>query len=217
LPRKTRTYRLGQREATVAQTRARIVVAARDLLASSEGFAGFTVDAVAARAGVARMTVFNQFGSKIGLLEALFDDLAARGLVERLRTAFMRPEPREALADFIAAFGGFWQSDRLVIRRIRGMVALDVDFEKAVNARDERRRQGLRTLMGRLAEQYGKPAPAAHEEVVTILHTLTSFETFDSLAGATRDPEQVIPVVQRLAGAVVGFDDESARKSSRRR
>jgi AcrR family transcriptional regulator len=82
-------------------------------LAAPEGFSGFTVDAVAGQAGVARMTVYNQFGSKTGLLEALFDDLAARGLVGRLRAAFGRPEPREALADLIAAFAGFWHSDRI--------------------------------------------------------------------------------------------------------
>src|SRR5262249_59613985 len=94
---KRRPYRLGQRQTSVEQTRARIVAAAREILAARDGFSGFTVDAVAAQAGVARMTVYNQFGSKLGLLEALFDDLAARGLVERLRTAFGRPDPREAL------------------------------------------------------------------------------------------------------------------------
>src|SRR5262249_56661173 len=114
-----RPYQLGRRQTTVEQTRARIVAAARELLAAPGGFSGFTVDAVAGQAGVARMTVYNQFGSKIGLLEALFDDLAARGLVERLRAAFARPEPREALAELIAAFGHFWGSDRVVIRRIR--------------------------------------------------------------------------------------------------
>src|SRR6516225_3805070 len=109
-----RTYRLGRRQATVAQTRARIVAAARALLATPGGFSEFTVDAVASQAGVARMTVYNQFGSKMGLLEALFDDLAARGLVARLRAAFGRPDPREALDELIAAFGGFWHSDRIV-------------------------------------------------------------------------------------------------------
>src|SRR6516225_9673534 len=113
-PMKRRPYRLGQRQTTIEQTRARIVAAARELLATPGGFSGFTIDAVAGQAGVARMTVYNQFGSKLGLLEALFDDLAARGLVARLRAAFGRPDPREALDELIAAFGGFWHSDRIV-------------------------------------------------------------------------------------------------------
>src|SRR5262249_60265649 len=114
---KARQYRLGQRQASVEQTRGRIIAAARDLLAAPDDLSGFTIDAIAAHAGVARMTVFNQFGSKRGLLEALFDDLAVRGLVTRIRGALMQPEPQEALDAFVAAFGGFWTSDRLVIRR----------------------------------------------------------------------------------------------------
>src|SRR5438309_9499713 len=59
-----RQYRLGERQASVAQTRARIIAAARKLLGAADASAAFTVDAVAAKAGVARMTVFNQFGCK---------------------------------------------------------------------------------------------------------------------------------------------------------
>lgn len=203
---KSRTYRLGQRQAFVEQTRARIIAAARKLLGAPEAFSGFTIDAIASEAGVARMTVFNQFGSKRGLLEALFDDLAVRGLVERLRASFARPEPREALDELVAAFAGFWSSDRIVIRRIRGLAALDPDFEQAVRARDERRREALRTIVGRLATPYQKPTPVGQEDVIAILHTLTSFETFDNLAGLGRTPDDVVSLVRRLARAAIGLD-----------
>jgi AcrR family transcriptional regulator len=196
-----RPYRLGQRQASAQRTRSRIIAAARRLLAARKGISVFTVDAVASKAGVARMTVFNQFGSKRGLLEALFDELAARGLVERLRTAFCRLEPWEALDEFIAAFGGFWSSDRIVIRRIRGLAAIDPDFERGLRARDERRREGLRAIVGRLAESYNKPSADKHAEVIDLLHTLTSFETFDNVAGPTRSPDEVVPLVCRLAHA----------------
>jgi AcrR family transcriptional regulator len=199
----SRPYRLGQRQTTVERTRARIVAAARALLAAPGGVSGFTVDAVAGQAGVARMTVYNQFGSKRGILEALFDDLAARGLVARLRAAFGRPEPGEGLDELVAAFGGFWHSDRVVIRRIRGLAALDADFEQAVRARDERRREAIRTLLGRFAEKYHRPPPGARDAVADVLHTLTSFETFDNLAGTTRGPEDVVPLVCRLTHAVL--------------
>src|SRR5262245_57225206 len=202
-----RPYRLGQRQAAVARTRARIVAAARELLATPGGVSGFTVDAVAGQAGVARMTVYNQFGSKKGLLEALFDDLAARGLVARLRAAFGRAEPGEALDELVAAFGGFWQSDRIVIRRIRGLATIDPDFEQAVRARDERRREALRTVLGRFAEKYHRPPPGARDAVTDVLHTLTSFETFDNLAGTTRGPEDVVPLVCRLTHAALALGE----------
>jgi AcrR family transcriptional regulator len=79
-----RPYRLGQRQAASERTRTRIIIAARELLLSVEGFAGFSIDAVARQADVARMTVYHQFDSKIGLLEALCDSLAIYGRMEQL-------------------------------------------------------------------------------------------------------------------------------------
>jgi AcrR family transcriptional regulator len=198
---------MGQREAAAEQTRGRILAAARALLTASAGLSGFSVDAVARQAGVARMTVYYQFGSKVGLLEALCDDLAARGDIGRLAGAFSHPDPLEGLTEFIATFGRFWGSDRLVIRRLRALGALDPDLEGALRARDERRREGLRVVVRRLMEAYGRPAAEAFDEVVGILHTLTSFETFDGLAGPRRRPQAVAPVVTRLARAALGLDD----------
>ena len=118
-----RPYRLGQRRVAAEQTRTRVIAAARELLTASGGFTGFTIDAVAAQAGVARMTVYYQFGSKAGLLEALFDDLAARGGMDQLPAAFSRADPLDALAEFIALFCRFWASERLLIRRLQGLAA----------------------------------------------------------------------------------------------
>ncbi len=200
-----RPYQLGQRQAAADETRARILAAARELLVSSAGFAGFSMEAVARQADVARMTVYHQFGSKVGLLEALMDDLAARGQMDRLAAAFHQPEALDALDMFIAAFGRFWSSDRLAVRRLRGLATLDPEIEQALRVRDEWRRQGLRVIMQRIAESYGRPAPEAVDEAIDLLFTLTSFETFDTLAGAARTPEAVIPQVQRLARAALGI------------
>jgi AcrR family transcriptional regulator len=202
-----RPYRLGQRQAATEQTRARILTAARELLIASDGFSGFSIEAVAHKADVARMTVYHQFGSKIGLLEALSDSLAAHGGMEQLANAFRQPDALNALDEYITVFSRFWQSDRLVTRRLRALSALDPDFEQVIRARDERRREGLRVIVRRLVEKYGKPAPEAVDEMVNILFTLLSFECFDTLAGPTRSIEEVTPVVQRLARAALGLDD----------
>lgn len=203
-----RPYSLGRRQAATDETRARVIAAARELIVSTTGFAGFTIDAVARQAGVARMTVYYQFGSKRGLLEAVFDDLAARGGMERLAAAFTRSEPLEALNELVAVFGRFWASDRLVLRRFRALAALDPELEPAVRARDEWRRNGCRVIVGRLSERYGRPAAAAAEDAVDLLHSITSFETFDALAGPARRPEAVTLLLQRLARAAIGFGGE---------
>lgn len=207
-----RPYRLGQRQAATDQTRARIITAARELFIASDGFSGFSIDAVARQADVARMTVYHQFGSKIGLLEALCDSLAISGGMEQLASAFRRSEPLDALDEYIKVFGHFWQSDRLVTRRLRGLAALDPDFEQVNQARDERRRQGLRVIVQRLVEQYKRPESSAIDEMVDVLYTLISFECFDILAGPTRSLEEVVPVVQRLAHAALDLNDSITKK-----
>jgi AcrR family transcriptional regulator len=200
-----RPYNLSRRQEATEQTRARILTAARELLAADNGISAFSIDAVARQAGVARMTVYYQFDSRSGLLEALMDDLATRGQMERLALAFGRPELVDALDEFIAAFGHFWSGDRLTMRRLRSLAALDVEFEQAVRARDDRRRQGLRVIVQRVGEKEPSLTPAAVEEAIDLLFTLSSFETFDTLAGPARTPEDVTPVVQRLAKAALGI------------
>ncbi len=201
-----RPYKLGQRQASIEQTRTRIIAAARELLMEPDGFARFSIDAVARQADVARMTVYHQFGSRVGLLEALCDSLAFSGGMEQLGGAFRRQEPVEALDEFIAVFARFWNSDRLVTRRLRGLAALDADFEQVIRARDEGRRRGLGVLVGRCTEKYGHPAPEAHDELVSVLFTLTSFEFFDTLAGSRQNLEEVTPIVRQLAHAALGVE-----------
>lgn len=196
-----RPYRLGQRQAAGAQTRARIVAAARELLIAPEGLSGFTVEAVARQASVARMTVYYQFGSKSGLLEALFDSLASHRGADQLVAAIGEPDPLVGLARFITRIGGFWASDRLLVHRLQGLAALDPDFERVWNFREGLRRQGLEALARRLSEAHGWPSPAALDEAVDVLFALVSFETFNALAGPTRTLEEVAPLVLRLATA----------------
>lgn len=194
-----RPYRLGQRRAAIDQTRARVLAAARELLVSAEP-GRFSIDAVAQKADVARATVYYQFRSKAGLLEALFDSLGATGGMAGLADAFRLDDPLAALDAYVAVFGRFWGSDRLLHRRLRGLAALDPELGEALRARQEWRRRGAATLVTRLTGQIGLP-PA---ERTDLLFAVTSFETFDTLAGDDKAPEDVVPLVQSLARAVIG-------------
>jgi AcrR family transcriptional regulator len=153
------------------------------------------------------MTVYYQFGSKPGLLEALFDDLGGRHFQTRLPVVMSKSEPLDALAELIEVFFGFWSAERLVIRRIRGMGALDPDFEESLRGRDERRRQLLRTVLGRTTDKYGRPSLESFDETLAVLYALTSFVTFDTLADDKGTGAEVAPLVLRLARRVIGFDD----------
>jgi AcrR family transcriptional regulator len=203
-----RPYRLGQRQVAADETRARVLAAARDQLAKETSF---SIDAVARRADVARMTVYYQFGSKRGLLEALFDLLAARGGLHELPSAFQRSDPKVALERLVEIFARFWSSDRVVMRRLRAMAALDPELDQVLRERSEGLRTGLRVIVSRL------PIRGANlVETVDLLFALTSFETFDLLAGPDRTPEQVGPLVKRAAAAIVASKPGSAPRGRAR-
>jgi len=199
-----RSYHLGRRQAAVDRTRARIVAAARAVLRARHGDA-FSIDAVARRARVTRATVYQQFGSRAKLLEALFDELAREGGMWDLSEAFRRPDPEQALALFVATFGRFWTAYRPIHRRLAALAALDPGLERTLRARQEWRRQGLRTLVPRVRARYGAPPAHGQDEVIDLLFTLTSFQTFDMLAGPRHTPTDVAALVLRAARAVLGL------------
>jgi|ERR1035437_1961833 AcrR family transcriptional regulator len=175
-----RPYQLGKRQGQIDESRQRVIDAARALLAEATSYTNFTVDAVAKRADVARATVYYQFESKIGLLEALCDALAEAGHMSDLASAFMNPDPVESVALFIGCFGRFWNVDRLVMRRLRSLAALEEEVGIVIAARDERRRSGLSVLVARLNDQHLLAGEI--DDATRMLFSLTSFETFDALA-----------------------------------
>src|SRR2546430_13577489 len=86
-----RSYRLGQRSASVDRTSAAILDAARALVAAGPSSA-VSLGAVARRAGVSRITIYNRFGSKEALLRAIVQRLPPEGTHSPPAT-----DPREAV------------------------------------------------------------------------------------------------------------------------
>jgi AcrR family transcriptional regulator len=193
---------LGRRQAAVDRTRARILTAAHALLVA-RGNSDFSIEAVARRARVTRATVYQRFGSRLKLLEAVFDELARRGGMQDLTDAFRHPDPEKALARFITTFGRFWTAHRPIHRRLLALGALDAGLDRTLSARQEWRRQGLRVIVGRLRERSGRPAGDALDETIDLLFALTSFQTFDVLAGPKRTPAHVVPIVLRVAQTIL--------------
>jgi len=198
-----RPYNLGKRSEQIAQSRRQVLEAARALLGEATGYTAFTVDAVAKRADVARATVYYQFGSKVGLLEAICDDLGEIGQLSGLAEAFTNPDADQALDLFITCFGRFWQADRIVMRRLRGLAALDPEVGEVIAARDHRRHEGLGVLVSRFAASGSAPAAVGRSQHTRTLLALTSFETFDTLAEPDQDLLEVAPVIIKLALSVL--------------
>jgi len=177
-----RPYQSEARSSATRETRSRVLEAARTLL-SRPGGATFTIDAVAELADVARMTVYHQFGSKPGLIAALSDDLASRGGIGRLPEAFMAPDPMAGLEILIHVFMHLWESERLVVQRLRALSALDPDFTDHED-RNQRRRHAITVLLRRLS-----PPPRDIDDKADLLTAMTSFESYETLIASGRDAD----------------------------
>jgi AcrR family transcriptional regulator len=193
---------MGARTAATQETRSRILAASLRLLGSEQGVTAFTLDSVAREAGVARMTVYYQFASRQGLLEAVYDELGARGLVGRLPALFNATSRDETLRLFVSVFFQFWDTDRLVMRRVRALARLDPEFERGVRDRDERRRQICRAALNR--ESLGSELPSNDGTTLDLILALTSFETYDALATDDRPFEVVTLMIQEVVLRVAG-------------
>jgi AcrR family transcriptional regulator len=171
---------------------------------SERGPGDLGLETVARRAGVTRLTVYHQFGSKTGLLEAVYDDLAQRGrIAENIAAAFRQPDAAMCLDAAVRAFVIFWSSERVAIRRLRAMGALDSQF-KGATERDQRRLTAMQAVLQRLSEQRGQPF-ADVQGKAEALAMLSSFEAFDALAGRVADVDKVATTLGTLARAVLAL------------
>ncbi len=175
-----RSYRSPVRSAAAGKTRARIVAAAAKLL-RRRGIEDFSLESVAKSARVTRLTVYNHFGSRRALLEAVFDDRAASGGLHRIPEAMAEPDPHVALERLIAIFSEFWSFDQGAIARLHGVGSSDAEFEDAIRARNERRRRILSVLVGRMTARGDVRAEAA-ADLTDLLFVLTSFSVFAELS-----------------------------------
>ena len=197
-PTRAPIFDFGTVVAVANETRLRILEAARQVLAQ-ESESELTMDAIARRADVSRLTIYYQFKSRPGLLEAPYDYLAARRGMQRMPEVFREPDPSAALDKLVSVFVGFWSSDRVVIRRLRAMAALDTEIAQGIHSRDARRRHIAREILRRMAaagkKKYVKEQLNAAADVITVL---TGFATYDALATAGHSERQIIATIARL-------------------
>lgn len=194
-----RSYNMKKRQAAASETRTRILEAARQLL-SSESESNLSMEAIARRADVSRLTLYYQFNSRTGLLEAIYDYLANRGNMGRMPEVFLEPDPAAAIDKLVSVFVGFWSSDPVALRRLRAMAVLDPEIAEGIHARDARRGHIAGEILQRMAAG-GKKTFAEQQLKATsnVLSMLTGFATYDALAGAGHSQKDIIAIVSRLA------------------
>jgi len=194
-----RPYRSSRRRVAAKRTRARLLKAASAMLAAPDGI---SLDAVAKRAGVTRLTVYNQFGSRRALLEAVFDDMAERGGLHRIREAMAKTDPQAALQQIVLIFCDFWSVHRGALWRLHAASATDPEFEESLRARNQRRRHLLSVLVDRMIEG-GAKSPEVVIELIDVLFALTSVGFFWELTAGGRKANAVCHLIQALAADAV--------------
>jgi AcrR family transcriptional regulator len=198
----SRPYKSAKREEAAKRTRARIIAAAAEILGSRKNSHDFSLEGAAKAAGVTRLTVYNQFGSRRALLEAVFDDRAARGGLQRIADAMRAGDPQEGLRDLIAVFCDFWSFDAGAIGWLHAAGAGDAEFEASVRERNERRRKVLSVLVRRMANRKNA-ATRQVRDLVDTLFALTGFHFFSSLRTQSRSKDATCKMIQTMAADAV--------------
>jgi AcrR family transcriptional regulator len=185
-----RPYRLGRRQAAVDRTRGAILAAARDLVAAGWP-PGLSVGAVASRAGVSRITVYNRFGSREGLLQALAAEAGRRAGPAPAEDE--DADPRARLRQRIVSACSKWASDPALFRQLPDVGAIE-----------QRAAEGDRGLVEQLAASDQLRPGCSIKEAEDVIALVTSFGSFERLHNAgRRTPASVAEILLRLAGGVL--------------
>ena len=179
----TAAYRGGGPRERSARTRARILAAVRGLL--EEGaFHRSTVDDVAARAGVARATLYSHFRSRLELVEATCDELDTGAGFGMVRAAVELPDTDTALTEALAALRRFWLSDRALLQQLYGIAAIDPAARELVDRQRGARSELMARLVDRLIEAERLRPGLDRTRALALLMALTSYETYTELGRA---------------------------------
>ena len=174
----TRQYRQKLRAESAAETRQRILdaVAERMRTAPTEPVG---IDQVARLAKVARSTIYNVFGSRVGLLEAFSEDLWERTGFADLTQAVKAADALEHLRKANRAACRMFAGDLDVYRVLYAMARLDPEAVGLVIDRTENdRRRGLGHLAKRLAEDGYLRDDVTVKQAHDLLWVIGSFDAF---------------------------------------
>ena len=202
-----RPYRLGRRERGVEETRDRVAQAAVAVFSTANFFEA-TLEDVAKHAGVARATVYYQFKSKFGLLEAAIDRTVTQAPVDGLRAALERHDPRTALREYVREICRLWERDHVFYRNVVALAALDPEAQRAVDGYDERRREPLVFLGKRFADQHLLREAISARQATDTIWLLTNFRSFDHLRTRMRlSLREAVDVMGGMAQGLLATQD----------
>jgi TetR/AcrR family transcriptional regulator, regulator of cefoperazone and chloramphenicol sensitivity len=169
------------RQQQAAGTRRQIVGAARRLFVAS-GYAGTTVEAIAAEAGVAVATVYKAFGTKAAIareLNDLIDEEAdAASFTERIAA---ETSPAELIRLAVALTRSLHEHCGDIIAAVRSAAAVDATLAAVYAEGTRRHDDGVRWMISKLEAADALTPGLATIRAVGLLSALCSVEAFADL------------------------------------
>jgi AcrR family transcriptional regulator len=154
------------------------VLDAAALLIRDDAFHTATMEELAAGAGVSRATVFNRFGSKLGVLQALFNRGMEGPEMRAITDALAIEDPVAALEAVIEAACVSWEAYGAIHLQLQAVGTLEPEATTLVDQQREQQRTEIEDLVRRLAKA-GRLRPGiSHTRAAATLHMLTSLESF---------------------------------------
>lgn len=203
----SKEVRPGLRAASVQRTRRSILTAARRHLIEA-GYHRLSLEDVAADASVTRVTIYRHFDSKLGLLDAIAEDLAQQaGLVPGMHEAAKVADPVAAFTAMVRELCRFWSTDPEVFRRLISLSAVDPEAQQVITGREHWRYQQISTFVRRLAHADRLQAPFDVRQATAVVGTVTSFPACDEIATRLRTKlTKLDQILLPLLASVVRLD-----------
>jgi AcrR family transcriptional regulator len=171
-----RPYTAARRRGSL-ETVERVLEAAERMI-KEDAFHAATMDELAMAAGVSRATVFNRFGSKLGVLEALFTRGMEGPETAAIQEALVLEDPVAALDAVVEAGCAIWEACGFVVQQLQAVAILEPDAAALIDRQLDEQRADLQGLTRRLAKAGRLKPGLSLTRATATLHTLTSLESF---------------------------------------
>jgi AcrR family transcriptional regulator len=179
----SRVYRQRRRAESTAKTRAQIMDAVRGLL--EEGtFHATSVEEIAQLAEVSRATLYQHFGSRFALVDAICESFSENPSMIAIQAAPDIADPREAAALMVGQGIRFWASEELLHRHLYGLAEIDQSAADFVERQTADRRSVVERVVQRAVEGGALREGVSESQARATLLVLTSFHTFEELRAA---------------------------------
>jgi AcrR family transcriptional regulator len=164
----------------------------------------FTVEAVANRAGVTRVTVYNQVRSKRGLLDAVLTDVTERAGMDQLLTDTQHMSAGTACALTMRRTCCLWHDERRLLRPLFGLAGVDQEVASTLAQREQWRGRQMQRLTQRLAVETTPELSLDEADVLAGVMAVTSFPAYDALGAVADDPDRAALLLNHLVRSLTG-------------